>query len=318
MDARVTKHRLANMLSYDWLKILVAVVFAIAALSVFFTMVRTRATDGQTFIVYGHAGLNATERANSFDDELVSKKAFSYDVLSVTVENFTSGYMAEAAFAARRAAGEGTVIFVSNQDKDDPETEVTEVSDLWTIAGYGYDSDLQRPLGPADYADEGSIGNALDVRVFFQDVEKELAKFFGANWREAAEPMEEPVRAAFSARNGKDNRFRFSSAKFEAGVRSEAERVKKLRDDYLAVQEAFAAEKLTYIDYPAEEGEPCAFAVGLGNLGRIGDLYTYSTETGTATKDLCLMLFNNGKRLGDLKYEPVSFLRYLADTFYAG
>ncbi len=314
MDARVTKHRLANMLSYDWLKIAVAVIFAIAALSVFFTMVRTRATDGQTFIVYGHSGLIKGRNADRIDDELVSRGVFSYDVLSVSAENFTNNYMSDAAYSARRAAGEGTVMFVSNHPKDDPETEEVEVSDLWTIAGYEYDAERGRPLAPSDYTAEGSIGNAFELDAFFGGIESELVKFFGEDWRAGGEPIEETVRAVFKARNGKDNRYRFSSAKFEEGVKDEAERVKKLREDYLFVTAAFEEGKLTRVEYPGEE--PCAFAVGLGNLRRIGDLYTHPTEEGASpTADLGLMIYNNGKRLGDLKYEPISFLRYLVEAY---
>lgn len=49
MDARITKQRLANMLSYDWLKIIGAIALAAVVFCVFFMMIATRATAGQTF-----------------------------------------------------------------------------------------------------------------------------------------------------------------------------------------------------------------------------------------------------------------------------
>ncbi len=38
MDARITKQRLSNMLSYDWLKILAAIAAAALALALFYAV----------------------------------------------------------------------------------------------------------------------------------------------------------------------------------------------------------------------------------------------------------------------------------------
>ncbi len=51
MDARISKSRLSNFLSYDWLKILIAVAVAVTAVCVFFSMIKTRARDEQVFSV---------------------------------------------------------------------------------------------------------------------------------------------------------------------------------------------------------------------------------------------------------------------------
>ena len=52
MDARITKQRLGNLLSYDWLKMLIAIVIAVFLIILLFTMTATRVTNAQTFAVY--------------------------------------------------------------------------------------------------------------------------------------------------------------------------------------------------------------------------------------------------------------------------
>ena len=57
MDNRFTKKRVANMLSYDWLKMVVIVLVIIFVWVLAFTIGAPRATTGQTFgIFYFHGG----------------------------------------------------------------------------------------------------------------------------------------------------------------------------------------------------------------------------------------------------------------------
>ena len=174
MDARITKSRLANLLSYDWLKIVAAILAVVFLLIIFFTTIKTRARDEQIFTVYAYSTtesvsggdvdmeLQSGEDANGFASHALSSGAFSYDILSVEFENFGSNNYSEQLFTSRRMAGQGTVMFVSDYispDKDPDETELISSLDL--------------------LFSDASAEFALDTKQYFSDCEAYLTRFFG-------------------------------------------------------------------------------------------------------------------------------------------
>ena len=56
MDAKITKTRLEQMLSYDWIKIVAVALAAILAWSLVFTMSATRITTTQQFVIMNYPG----------------------------------------------------------------------------------------------------------------------------------------------------------------------------------------------------------------------------------------------------------------------
>lgn len=301
MDARITKQRLGNLLSYDWLKILLAIAASVAVLVMFFTMVAARPTAGQTFTVYGYTdvvpGSDQTVLANRLQD----KGVFSYDILKMQSESFYNNSYAGAAYEARRSSGEGTVMFLSD-----------------------YVSEADREAGKTGtlsmMASSALIGDTMYLFYnpvkFMSDTEEYLASFFAGDWRAAEAPSDEAVRAAFEARNGNDKRFRYSSEKYEKGVVQEEERILKLRADYLAVESAFESGTFTYTEYTAEDGKTYPIAINVGRLPSITELYYYVDESGNrSAEQLNLMIFDNGDNLGDLQYDTISFLKYLVEQY---
>lgn len=273
------------MLSYDWLKILAVIALAIGALSLFFTMVRTRPTEEQTFTVYGYC---VKEGALCVEPD---PGRFSYEILTSGNETFQSGttYL----FQIRRAAGQGTVMFVSDIEEKDEDGNVVQQSDL------------------AYVTDGRSGGVTLDTRQFMDDCRAYLTRFFGEELKE--ENLNAAlVRETFLARNGKDKRFR-SDAKKEAGILQEAERLKKLRADYLAVTDAIGSGKLSHREME-KDGETYAVAFVMGELNKISKLY-YCGNYEDKQDALCLVLLNNHNPESDLRYEAVSYLSYLVETF---
>ena len=87
MDAKITKERLGNFLSYDWLKILIAVVAVVFALCVFFTSVQTRPRADQEYELYGYTGLVKGSGASGLESRLLGG-GLSYDILTFTFETF--------------------------------------------------------------------------------------------------------------------------------------------------------------------------------------------------------------------------------------
>ncbi len=312
MDAKITKQRLGNLLSYDWLKILIAVAFAIAALVVFFTTVSPRPSRMQSYEVYGYTDVSPGEDADGLADEL--SYVLSYDILTVSSEHFeysswtdwmgTSAYN-DAAYGGRRAAGKGEALFLSDVDV------------------YGEDGSLVRVSAFKDFMDvafdyDGNLTSLLDVRVLLSDCERYLADALGENWREAPVPDEDAVRAVFMARNGKDRRFR-TAAKREEGVRQEIGRMQKLRTAVLTVEEALADGRLSFKEYE-REGETIAAGFKLGKLRNISKLYYYEEEQdGEMVKrtDELLLLFYNNSGINDLKYDNFLLLSYLVGEYGA-
>ncbi len=307
MDARITKSRLANFLSYDWLKILLAVVFVIAALSVFFTTVRTRPKGEQEYSLFAYSDLTAGEDAPLLGDSLYEKGVFSYDVLLVNAEGFGSNMLANAAFNARRSTGQGNSMFIGNAVFDDGDDTTEDKSMLQQfVEGY-----LVR-------TEDGGrkLELLLDARAYFEEAGEYLVRFYGENWREEGATQDAAaVEECFLNRNGKDKRFKTAKQKAQ-GIESEKGRIAKLRADLLAVEAAFGDGTLTLTTVETEYG---AFTVGvcLGNLPGLSKLYYYTQDNGKVktVEEMNLVLFNNGSAMGDLKFETVSLLRYFLQTY---
>lgn len=112
MDAKITKKRLGNMLSYDWIKIIAIAVALIVFWSLLFTMTATKLTSAQTFSVYSYIGSSTGTPFDRYSSNL--KKILSYDVEKITTENFSSGGdQAMSVIQARFAVDEGDALFVS-------------------------------------------------------------------------------------------------------------------------------------------------------------------------------------------------------------
>ena len=117
MDANITKNRLGNMLSYDWVKILITAVAAIVFWALIFTMTATRITSAQQFTVFNYTG-NLSFSATDFYD--VYSKAFrdgdfSDEVLEI--DEFDLPTMAEVAstqLEAQTSVGAGDLIFAAD------------------------------------------------------------------------------------------------------------------------------------------------------------------------------------------------------------
>lgn len=296
MDAKITRDRLGNLLSYDWLKMIVAIVLAVCALTVFFTTVGTVPTAAQTFTVYAYGELFSGEGAGSLTEDL-KQDVFSYEILLTEAENFNGNTYRNAAFTARRTAGQGTVMFLSNHKTGEEETEFEEF--------------FKTALNKTDDGEE--LGMILDTEQYFLDCEAYLKTFFGENWQEGALDSDAAERC-FRARNTGDKRFK-SEAQIARGIASEEARLEKLRTDLQFVNEQFESGVLTHITMKSENEYSCA--ISMNGLDKIVNLYYYTEDGVKKGDDIALVLFDNGTRTGDMKFEAVSFLKFLVQKYGA-
>lgn len=306
MDARITKPRLANLLSYDWLKIVIAIAAAVLAICVFFTTVKTRPGKFHVFTVYGYRELNTGASEAGFMEKLLETGAFSYDVLVAEQETFGTGQYSGAAFSARRAAGQGTVMFLTTNRTDEDDPSKTVATEL---------------LGGENHA------LALDLDVYMSDCENYLIRFFGEKWREGTLDKEEAEKC-FLKRNEKDRRYRKQEKK-EEGISDEYARLEKLRTDYVFVRSLVEDGTLPFVEIADQEGKMRPKAFSLSALTSLRDYYYYTETTDDVTvassANICMMIFRNDSDAGkpaylvenDLRYEVFSYLRALVENFGA-
>lgn len=324
MDARITKARLSNLLSYDWLKILIAIAVAVVGLVLVFTMAATRPGYGQTFVVYGYDDVIPGDDFSTLKEDMERKDVFSYEILEIGSESFYGTSMSNGLLSMRRMVGDGTVMFLTdntvyktNEDGSvvtDEETGEPVVEEYSTLYSYA--------MGLAAQSDTPVDALVYDTRYYRSLCEAYFAEFFGENWEENAVPDEALVRASFLNRNAKDKRFKTDEAR-EAGILEERDRLIRLREDYLFVREQFERGVLSDTVYATEtqDGETVEQALGicLGKLPRLRELVYYTAADGSSTVETVnlVILYNNYKTGNDLRYETVSFLRYLVETYGA-
>ena len=82
MDAKITKIRISRMLSYDWLKIVIASVVAIIVWTLVFTMSATRITPAQQCTVFNYVGNTSFSLTNfnALYNKAFEQKVFSYAI----------------------------------------------------------------------------------------------------------------------------------------------------------------------------------------------------------------------------------------------
>ena len=321
MDARITKHRLATLLSYDWLKMLVTIVIAVFLVVVVFLVSATRVGNAQTFTVYAYIDLSAGRDFNTLADTLKQDGVFSYDILKTEAESFSEDSSFDL-FSLRRSTGAGTVMFISDvrvyetdddgnpvYNEDGTQTVETE-SALYSLARYG-------AVQPDHYAS----GIVYDTKYYMTMCEDYLEGFFGEGLA-GGEPDAEKVRESFYARNENDKRFKTAAAR-ERGVGEERQRLIGLKEDFLFVQELFAQGVYTHTEYElTEDGETYTSAMGInvGGLDSITDLVYYTDSEGkTVGEKLNLViLYNDFHESNGLLYEPITFLRWLYEEYDEG
>ena len=124
MDIKITKKRLSNLISYDFLKIIIASLAAFVLWSLAFTSLGTRITDGQKFYlvvyegVYGNENANFLQRLKQKDSGLNGESVLSYDTLetSVTAIQSAGTYSAQYMLTLRMSVNEGDVIIIGGGD----------------------------------------------------------------------------------------------------------------------------------------------------------------------------------------------------------
>ena len=116
MDAKVTKKRLGEYLSYEWVKV---VAFAIAIMivwSLVFSVTSTKLTADQLFTVFNYMGTTVGTDFNNYSSLLLNKNTLSYEVYEISTVDVTvqDGSMSGSLLDTRMMTSEGDVMFAAD------------------------------------------------------------------------------------------------------------------------------------------------------------------------------------------------------------
>ena len=217
MDNRITKNRLSDFLSYEWILIILFAFISIMAWELFYTMASVKLTTGQQFKFFFDQSLsgNSTAVMRFLDDDDV----LSYDVQKVSVERLLSSYNV---LSTRLDIQDGDVIFTNCKDplKNAPnpdEVENTNIRLKEIVDAYCVYSFEELNLDAQEYLKRYIKDENLSNNDLFDKVKTGVLD-------------ESKIEKTFRSRMKKDNRFR-TQAQIKEGVKMEKERIERLYEE---------------------------------------------------------------------------------------
>ena len=312
MDNKITKTRLVDFLSYEWILMIIVAVLSIIGWNLIYTVTGVSLTKGQQFMLTYDEGID-----NNFGGEFITLAAqdgrFCYDILEVGVEQIhTSG---ETNLLSIRYNTRDIDVFIT----DDAELEDTTTRFRTIIDGYipwSFDGMLKDGKDYLKKFLKQGVNFDADQTVVYDFNNLDQAK----------------IESYFAKRQKGDNRFRDEQEK-QKGIKGEKERLQKLCKelktlDYLLTehQDIFVKYKRyaqTFRLYPDDkeleerisyETEQF-YALKLGALTdgeyQPGDFFTKDGSH----KTLVVMCFNFLLDQPDLQYENISIINFMVKTF---
>lgn len=242
MDNKITKSRLSDLLSYEWILMIVIAVVSIFAWEIFYTVGSVKLTVGQDFKYYYDQNIIVEDDAE-LRSRLVNGNTFSYDVLKLSAEalskeNFVLG--------DRLSIQEGDVIFTDslglNEFEDENQTIPKTVrakslidSDKIYIGSLDqmvYDAKIYLTK---NFFVDGAYSQ-IEQKVVADEILPNLITLLSEGNTESEKILnsidDDKVEKMFLKRNKEDNRFREKSA-VKKGIELEKERIIKLCENVL-------------------------------------------------------------------------------------
>ncbi len=318
MDNKITKRRLSDFLSYEWILMIVIAVVAIIVWELIFTMTSVRLTTGQQFKYYYDQGVYSGTDASLYT-LFPEYDTFSYDVLEVNSESLTEDYNV---LSARYSIQEGDIILTSGvepkEEDKDKNVRIKALVDSYKM--YDYD----KLLNDAESYLAGFLKDGLDAKT--------------ADVADTANIDSAKIETVFRERMRKDNRFRSEEQKKE-GIKQETERierlcveVKKFRvllsqgndffymyqryDQLIELGNLSEKDKQSYENY--KDQEPKKYGLMVEKL--IGDETKHSVSEffklagNDNAKDVVLCVFDFLEYQPHLQFETISFINTIVDA----
>lgn len=319
MDAKITKTRIAHMLSYDWLKIVGLALALILFWNLVFTTTATRVRPSQQFTVFNHQA-NRVFSDDFFNDlgDALEDGTFSYEVIETTTTDLaTAGEYVSILLDSRLQVNEGDVIFIPKladpstayQDEESGQTK-HEANYLQTFLRRN-----QANLYDLDPEKEG--GYFYELKVYLND-------YYG-DYHNAEAIDEEKIEKDFRtrAKKNKDKRFK-TEEQLAMGAEKEIERVKKYRDALIKLEDFLASGIVAFEEVKTESLQyqyQGKYALNLcPDEDTMGEMKKYASyaETGIdadgeemlryTAKDMCVMFFDTKGTEESFEYESLLYV----------
>lgn len=306
MDNRITKTRLGDFLSYEWIIMILITVLAIVGFEFLYIVSGVRLTTGQTFCYYYDENVSGVNDI-SFLNTITTTNTFSYDILNIKNEKISSEYNV---LNVRAQTQELDAIF----------------TDTYSSNGEGeYKFNKAKKL-----IDEYDVFSVEDTEGgIINGAKKYLSQFLS---NPDGDPLDfngldkAKIQSHFKERTKNHRVYRNSINAGEISVENEYQRIQKLCEDT-----SFLIKALQYDDTLPEESkifysykryeqanasgeksrpvEETAKRFGL-NVSRLGDeARKFFTMTETEKQaDIILVLFDYTGYQPDLQYESISFM----------
>lgn len=322
MDAKITKTRLAHMLSYDWLKIVGLAVALMFFWNLIFTMTATRVRPSQQFTVFNHQANRALSEDFYNDlDNAVNGDTFSYEVIETTTNDLTeAGEYVSTLLDSRLRINEADVMFIPKIV--DPSTAYEENGETKYKANY-LQSFLRRNrlyLYDLDPEKEGG---------YFYELKAYLNGYYG-NYKNAETIDRAKIERDFidRAKKNKDKRFK-TEEQLALGAQKEIERVQKYREALIKLEGFLESGIVAFEEVEAQSMEyqfKGKFALNLcPNEDTMEELKKYASygekgvdEDGKETlrytaKDMCVMFFDTKGTEESFEYESLLYVVHLIE-----
>ena len=209
MDNKITKQRLQDLFSYEWVTMVVAVILAIVMCSFTFNIFEVKPTVGQTFNIIYDQNIKTYNESVFYDE--VDSKAFSFEILDWQGERMSPEYNV---LDIRIQTYDADVLFTDNVVSKE-EGDVS-VSRAWSVID-GFDIvDYNTLAGRA----------TMYLKQFLKDAFAGKTEFV----TDFSKLDLQKIDKNFEIRAKEDNRFRTRS-KLDEGKLLERERIKALCSD---------------------------------------------------------------------------------------
>ena len=341
MDAKITKKRLGEFFSYEWIKVLAIIAALIIGWSVIFSFTASRLTEDQLFTVINYMGTDVGKDFNNSPDLLLGgKKALSYEVNEVSTLDITvdGNSMAASLLETRLATSEGDVLFAADTPYEGEGRPVVEQGEIvydgegkivkedstylysFLVSRYHY---LTIPVEDVVYPGVGKKEGIITV------VDDYLAQFFTKNGDEYDETTLNKAEAErqFRARVKKTGDKRFRNEKLlKEGLEKEYGRLQQYCvafetfKDYL--KEGIIVSQETSLVFSDDDGKPFVvtgkFSLNLcptAEMSALKDCVSYSKEGETTAENVNLVFLDLEGSREEFVGEKLLYVNYLVERY---
>ena len=321
MENKITRKRLSDFLSYEWIVMIIVAVCVILGLETIYSVSSVQLTTGQVFKYYYDETVLSISNAD-FVEELLKRNTFSYDVIRLNTEMIDSE---NNVLASRLTIQEGDVIF----------TDVKGIGKTETVNGNEV---------PVAVRAKAYVDNTTFIMYALDDMLEDAKTYLKENFIKDGQSIsysnidDAKLERTFRSRMKKDNRFR-EETQIKKGILAEKVRIEKLIENveyfekfildpanenalfrYTKFEQKYelstAANKDMYKEWYDEQEEKI-YGINIGVLDEMGDgidatrivqLRQAETVGDKLSKNIVLMAFDFKSYQPHLQYESLSFI----------